>query len=226
MAYNGLFEVGSEKAVDAYVRGLDDPDGAVRETSVRGLLRQPGDTTTEELLASLRENPHDGTRVQVPLIVGLTGDGTAVEPLEAILEEEQDQVVAVNIELALARLGDAEQREELIRRLRDPRVGVRLKAVRDVAYVGDGTVAGSLAPLLDDRQEAFRTGVSTNLRQGRICDAAVISLSQVFGAPFSFDVGRITAIFNDEEIEEVRRFMRSQPLPGSEGEGGNLNRGG
>ncbi len=111
-----------------------------------------------------------------------------------------------DISLAMARLGDQQHRQELIRRLTATDEAARVDAMRDVLYVGDPRLARYFRPVLEDRRDAVVISPPHEpLVTARVCDVAVQTLAGL-GVKFSF-AAFPTRRFKEMEIQEALRMV-------------------
>ena len=115
----------------------------------------------EGLIDALNYQEDHNIRLAAASALGTMGDGRAVEPLIAALDDERgvNEVAA----LALGEIGDLRAVEPLTKTLGDENWEVRSSAAKALGKIGDGRAVDPLVNLLGDRNENVRWHTSQAL---------------------------------------------------------------
>ncbi len=187
---------------------LSDEDESVRIRALQSLRSR----YTSSILPRLGENlvnKDPAIRGGVARLIGRIGDTSAMRPLYSRIEEETDVDASKQMKLALAKLGDADMKDEFASLLDTPTSDGRYQTIRDLKYIGDSKLARRLLPALSDTGNAYQIGHPDEPpKYARVCDAAVNLIAKWFDRPFSFEVGDLK-IYSEEEIAEAERFLKS-----------------
>lgn len=132
-----------------------------------------GKPVVEPLIGALKDS-HEALRVKAAEILGKLGDREAVEPLIAVLSNDEDVLVRIWAAIALGQLGDTRAVEPLINSLTDNEPAgmwgrVCEYAVESLGQLGDRRAVEPLLVFLSDGWQHLR--LSAAIALGRIGDA-------------------------------------------------------
>jgi HEAT repeat protein len=182
---------------------LSDPNATVR--SVAGnLIGQCRDhDNAPDLLHALEQQKEPSIR---SALVGQLGVAGGKEQVPVLRQLRGKPDVSAAASLALAQLGDADERQKLIDRLQDPDPQVRTNALRDCMTVRDPELAAWFGPALEDFRDAVPiTGPHEGpMVYARVCDFAVLVMAQL-GYRFSFPVG----FLERRPLEQIREARQA-----------------
>ncbi|UCD62545.1 MAG: HEAT repeat domain-containing protein [Candidatus Zixiibacteriota bacterium] len=200
----------SDAGVPGILAGaLSDADDDIRSFALQALQTVYNESVLNELVVNL-ENDDADIRGGAALLIGNIGQTSAVESLAKRIELEEDEGAKRSMKLALAKLGDSETQDEFAAGFDVPDSRVRLRAIEDLRYIADSRLAPRVAPALEDHGEGYLVSEKTepDPKRGRVCDAAVNLVAELFDNPFSFETDEFK-IYSDEEIDEARKFLES-----------------
>jgi HEAT repeat protein len=141
-----LEAIGSDKAVDALIRALNNPEAQVRSAACYALGAIGSDKAVDPLIRAL-DDPEVGVRRGACYALGAIGGDRAVDALLQALDREEDSGVRAEIYKALGKTGYAKSIDKLVERgLREP---------EDWAYSKACEALGKLLllPELDQRRQ-------------------------------------------------------------------------
>jgi len=141
-----LQAIGSDKAVDALIRALNDPEAQVRRAACYALGAIGSDKVVDPLIRAL-DDPEVEVRRGACYALGAIGGDRAADALLQALDREEDSGVRARIYEALGKTGYAKSIDKLVERgLREPEDGVYSEACKAL---------GKLLPLseLDQRRQ-------------------------------------------------------------------------
>jgi HEAT repeat protein len=155
-------------------------------------------------LEKLLEQKQD-PEVAVSLIrqIGIAGDQNSIRKL-ARFKQDPDPEIAHAARAAIARLGGASERSEIVTALSAVDRQERVQALRDCQYIGDKTLVRHFGPVLDDRSD-FMVITPPHVEPvevARVCDIAVQTMAYM-GLRFSFSA-EILKRRTPEEIAEAK----------------------
>jgi hypothetical protein len=200
-------EIRGDEAVLALVRGLDDGEFDVRKTAVNLLRDVNGPVAVPRLRELLSQSPDEWVRGNAALILGKLDDSGAVPLIRERIAAETDTEAARQMRLAVARLEDGKEREDVLKRISGPDARDRYKAIDDIEYVGRTDLLVHLLPLLSDTREVRNVGTEPFPVRHRVCDRAVEAVAAVGGKPFPFPVG--ARVYSPEQIQAARDRIRA-----------------
>jgi HEAT repeat protein len=141
-----LQAIGSDKAVDALIRALNDPEAQVRRAACYALGAIGSDKVVDPLIRAL-DDPEVEVRRGACYALGAIGGDRAADALLQALDREEDSGFRARIYEALGKTGYAKSIDKLVERgLREPEDGVYSEACKAL---------GKLLPLseLDQRRQ-------------------------------------------------------------------------
>jgi len=187
---------------------LSDSNASVRSLA-GNLIGQCRDRqNAPDLTHALEQEKEPATRRALVGQLGVAGGPDQIPLLRRLTRQPS---VAGAAWLALAQLGDAQARRQLIERLQDPDAQARTGALRDSIAVRDAQLAAWFGPALADWRDAVPI---TGPHEGptvyaRVCDFAVLAMAQL-GYRFSFPVEFLERL-SLEQIEEARAMVDAMP---------------
>jgi hypothetical protein len=199
-------EIRGDEAVLALVRGLDDDEFDVRKTAVNLLRDVNGPVAVPRLRELLSLSPDEWVRGNAALILGKLGNAGAVPVIRERISVEPDPETARQMRLAIARLEDGKEREDVVRRVSGPNARDRYTAIDDFEYVGRADLLVHLLPLLSDTREVRNVGTEQFPVRQRVCDRALEAVAAIGGKPFPFPVG--ARVYSPEQIQAARDRIR------------------
>jgi hypothetical protein len=207
LAVSLLARMDGPAAKTGLLRALDDENQMVRAVAARGLHQHCSRADVPVLVDLLHKHDDDYVREQVALLLGKLGEQAAVQPLRKQFAGEGYPDAKHAMSLALARLGDAEQRQAYLARLAQNDPAVRVAALEDLPYVNDRTLAPYVVPMLDDPRDAKNVGPSHGPFWIRVCDVAVNSLDVLLDQPFPFKV-EFAKRYTQAELDQARAKLK------------------
>ncbi len=211
IALYSLGEVGGEGSAEALAAATLDPMPVVRGVALRGLLARPDPAALPAVLSAYDRSPEADVRFHLARVVGLMPDGSvSLATLRARRAHELYALPREGLLVALARLGDPDAREEVLRVLAAlPERPARKRWLDHVEYVGQPWVLSGLRPFLDDETPALRIGadgIPDVPEYLRVCDLAVNLVATIGGAQLSFAVNRMT-LYSPEQRAEAKAWL-------------------
>ena len=194
------------QAGEILASGLSDDDVNVRSAAASQLMDDPPENSKTALLNTLSRKTERSHQIPEMLALGagfLPGDDT-VEVLKGLLSEGDD--LAENAKMALAKLGDQECKNNIIRELSDDNSFTRYNAVKKLEYIDDSGTFQHLVKLLGDRAEAVNVGTSYRSKYRRVCDQAVDSIISLLELDTPFETS-ITKIYSDSELLKIKQLI-------------------
>jgi hypothetical protein len=154
-------------------------------------------------------SPDEYVREQLALLLGESGDVSKIQLLATRMRSEKDAHVRHAESLAMARLGDADNRSHLIQRLTHTDPAECVEALRDLPYVNDISLLKHVVPLLDDTRLGLNVGPSHGPYFIRVCDVAVNISNQMLGGRFGWvePVKR----YSPQELNEAKSVLSAIP---------------
>ena len=139
-----------------------------------------------DLLNLLKQRPDAEVTRAVILQIGRAGTDAHIRDLRPY-RLHADAEVAHQASIAMARLGDRQERQKIVGSLASADPQVRVAGMRDCQYVGDKELAKHFAPLLDDFRD-FMVITPPHIEPivvARVCDITVQTMAYM-GFPFSY----------------------------------------
>lgn len=201
-----LDRIAGREAAPLFAGRLGDVDPGVRADALAGLRQRPDGRLVPDLLSLLDESPHSNVREELPLIIGLCGEPSAIPTLQEQLAREADSEVKESIRRALARLGEPGARQELLAQLEAPESETRYEGLLDFEYIDAPGELHRLKPLLNDRAVALTAMIGDLEYQGRFCDLTINLLERMFHAQLPFETAE-RENYTDEQIEAAGRIF-------------------
>jgi HEAT repeat protein len=168
-----LGEIGDARVIEPLIEALKDVDPLVRTEAGRALIRVIENTREVEPLTKalrVRNSPFLEKTLEA---LGKTGDVRAIEPLNKILEEEDERRhIREKAVEALAEIGSPAI-ESLIKVLGDTYWQVREKAVESLGNIGDPRVVEPLIHELEDEKRNPVQGKAAEIL-GKIGDTRAV----------------------------------------------------
>jgi HEAT repeat protein len=141
-----LGAIGSDKAVDALIRALNNPEGQVRSAACYALGAIGSDKAVDPLIRAL-DDPEVEVRRGACYALGAIGGDRAADALLQALDREEDSRVRAEIYKALGKTGYAKSIDKLVERgLREPEDRVYSEACEALGKL-------LLLPELDQRRQ-------------------------------------------------------------------------
>lgn len=159
------------KQIAALIRDLGDEDKNKHEPAVKALVEWR-EAAVGPLIEALKdENPH--LRSHAAAALGLIGDKRAIEPLNEVLDnEDEDSEVCLRVTVALGKLGDEETIEYCISGLEDGDSDERSGSAVALGLIGDNRAVKPLIKALNDKDNEVRCYAAAAL--GEIGDAQAL----------------------------------------------------
>jgi len=197
--------------------GDDNPDLQAMAAYQLQVCNEP--ELAAEATAILENLDDDEMRGHLIMAIGRIGAAEQADVLRKIaIDTDKESSVQRDILLALARLGDARSREEIVRRLTDGMPGERFQALEDTIYIADPDLMRHFGPALDDYSPAVLLSSPEpdednpddpeDEQHARICDFAVLTMMR-HNATLSFEMVEIE-ILGEEQLQEAREYVRNQ----------------
>ena len=166
-----LREMKEQKAVDAIIEVLDEPDKNFLAFAFDALGRIGGDKSTNVLISYL-SNKDEFYRAEAAEALGESRDKRAVSPLILLLKDDNESVREESVE-ALGKIRDKRAVTPLINLLTDNNKNVRIKSAEALGKIGDKRAVNSLVKLLSDTDTLVRMKSVTAL--GEIGDRRAVT---------------------------------------------------
>jgi HEAT repeat protein len=199
-------EIEGEEAINALVKGLEDPDVNVRKKAIFLLHGFHSPLAIPGLRGLVSNSPDEWVRGNAALILGRLDDSDAIPILKKQLDEETNSEAAGQMRLSLARLEEGEAREQVLNRLSSENARERYNAIANLEYVNKARLMSHLLPLLQDTQEVMNVGTEPFPVWHRVCDRAVEAVSVLAGKPLPFSIGGRT--YSPEEIQQAHDLIK------------------
>jgi hypothetical protein len=193
------------------VQSLDDRDAEIQELAGFLLRVCAHRELLPELLEAIKKHATPRLRGALALQIGMVGGATEIPRLRAYKGRTTDPQLVSELNLALARLGDAEARSALIARLQSLDVMVRYHALQDCLYVQDRTLAAHFGPALNDFRDVVQLTIpeESPTVYARVCDVAVMVLANL-GFTLTYPAEDLVRHSN-AELDEARRIVMALP---------------
>jgi HEAT repeat protein len=219
VAARSLARIGSEAAVEALVRTLDNPSELTRLRVAENLDRV-GQPAVPPLVALLEEAP-DPERARAPYgpifasrILGGLRAQEARPALRTAARDGNNPDIRAQAAKALGSIGDTEDVPLLVEAAKDEQWPVRVQAANALGAIGDPTTIPKLEALIADREWWVRTASAGALvNMGRSGEDALVRL---LGSPDPYARDRAAATLEKRGI--TRRFVRQLALESRRGE--------
>jgi HEAT repeat protein len=193
-----LGAIGSDKAVDALIRALNNPEAQVRSAACHALGAIGSDKAVDPLIRAL-DDPEVGVRIEACYALGAIGGDRAADALLQALDREEDSGVRARIYEALGKTGYAKSIDKLVERgLREPEDGVYSEACKAL---------GKLLPLSEHDQ-----------RRQELAVTALIEASQNGHPRFRLEAAKVLVEIGSPHaaealeniLREVQRTIREE----------------
>lgn len=187
---------------------LDDDDPTARSVARSSIGRCSQKEVLPDLLKAMKKHGDADVRGALALQVGVVGNKRNIKDLEPFRAAADDPQLAHDVGLAMARLGDAGERDALLGRLVQDDPHVRTQALRDCQYVQDRDLARQFGPALSDDRDVVNIADPHEPPEfARVCDVAVQVLASL-GYELSFDA-RFLERRPDEQVAEARALVEA-----------------
>jgi HEAT repeat protein len=188
---------------------LDDPDPEIRDLAVALLGKCSYRPLLPNLIEASKKHPESGIRGPLALQIGIVGGKTEVPLLQSYYPTAKEPQLHRDLDLALARLGEAGARNRLIARIEDPDQATRYQALQDCIYVRDKSLAKHFGPALKDYRVVVRLTIPENAVQkdARVCDLAVMVMANL-GHVLSYP-GEPLQSLTEIQLEEARKVVEA-----------------
>jgi len=211
IAFHCLSLTDDEEILGIMANALSDEEKEIRTLAIQYLNSKHNRSIIESLIYNL-DNDDEIVRGGVAILLGNVakiGEAKAMDPLYKRSEIETNKEVERDMALALAKLGDSKMKDRFASQLDVPDSETRYRGIEDLRYINDKALAKRLLPALDDLGEAYLlTGKGApEPKWGRVCDAAINLIGELYDTPFSFEVSRYK-IYSAEEIQEAKEFLK------------------
>jgi HEAT repeat protein len=180
---------------------LDDDNVNVRLETAKAINKNPMPGVTDAVLEKLENSQEDVLKEFLALAAGKLPGEKTIEVLKRVEKAEEGQV-SENAQMALAKLGDTESKEAIVKDLSDALPRTRYDALEKFIYIGDPALASYAKRLLADKSDAAMIGIIRRPRYRRVCDQAVDTIVFLLNLITTFAVGK-DKIYSDGEIQEV-----------------------
>jgi HEAT repeat protein len=200
-----LAEVKGEEAVQALIDALNDPEQDVWNTALNLLHVTHSPGAVGPLSAFLAQSPHPRIRGEVARILGRMGASSALPAIKSQLGREEDREAAFKMKLAIAKLEDGPERQEVLSRLSHEDPKIRYKAIGELEYINEPTLVKRLLPLLSDEARVVNVGQERWPIWHRVCDRALEAVSSLTGKTFPFPTGN--RVYNAEQLRMARELI-------------------
>lgn len=207
LAVNALDKIGGAAAKEALFQALSDRSDLVRAFAARALHNHVGAGDLQAVIGQMRKHSDDYVREQMALLLGKMGDKTAVVPLQEQMKAETYPTAQHAQSLALAKLGDAVQRQAYLASLKQSDPVARAAAVEDLLYLRDRALALEARPLLNDKADARNAAPSHGHLMVRVCDITIDVLDKVLDHPFPFPI-EYAKRYSESEISAADGVLR------------------
>ena len=198
-------EIKGDEAIHALVQGLGDPDMNVRKQAVFLLHGLHGPIAGPRLREFVSQSPDEWVRGNAALILGRLNDANAVPLIKKQLAVEVNEDAAKQMRLAIARLEEGKDLEQVLNRLSNDNARERYNAIADLEYLNNTSLMSYLLPLLSDTREVTNVGTEPFPVWHRVCDRAVESAVMLSKRLLPFAIGGRT--YSPEEIQQARDLI-------------------
>lgn len=214
LAVHCLGAVGVSDAARAITAAIDDEDPSVAGaalTALGGMDLASMPDVAAALLARLGAPLEPVVRRCIPVTLIQGGATPDVEALRAIADAEQDPEVQDDVLLLMAKLGDADARDRVARRVAAATGREVQRWTQRFDLVQGPWLVRGLVAWLDREEQAKRVGVDgvPDVPESiRACDVAVALLVALIGARVSFAMGPFV-LYTPEQLDEVRDLVKA-----------------
>ncbi|MHC4598348.1 MAG: HEAT repeat domain-containing protein, partial [Planctomycetota bacterium] len=202
-----LGRIGDERAVDALLKRLEDPDREVR-IRARYALREIGSGVFDAALPLLnRDDPE--LRVAGVVILAVCKRPEAVTALTRVLAEDGEEEVRCRAAEALGEIGDPGAIEPLLEALGDEKRRVASNAAEALAQIGSEAIS-RLEERIENESGQRRFYAVLSLARMRV-PQAIEPLIEAMGhddADFRRDASRALSLWGEPVLEPLREALR------------------
>lgn len=201
------------KGLALLLDALKDDDLSVQMVAVEVISKRPFSHIVSDLQHVLMEIEPE-IQAEIVLLIGLADDKTQKDFLGNLLPKAQrqnEEELSQNIVLAMARLGDSEAQQQIIRKLQSEDVADQRDAIEDLEYINDAKLLVHLKPLLNDTTDAMDIGKTPKNFYLRICDLAVLCVQKITKFEFSFVTTRGRQFTKEERCEVALHIKGAIP---------------
>jgi HEAT repeat protein len=184
--YAGCVALGEARDVTS-LKGIqrlrNDPDARIRLAAAFAAYRCGDMNAGRELVATLNDHPDEKVRADAAYLIGELGEPKALKRLRIALGRESSGYVVVHIESAMAKLGDEDRLDKLVRyALKSDAVTVLL-ALQTLVELAEAETRGTLEYRLHSEADYLQTRLIAARGLGRLgvnegYDLARASLTQ------------------------------------------------
>ncbi len=185
---------------------LDDDNVNVRLEAAKAINKNPKPGVTDAVLEKLQNSQENVLKEILALAAGKLPGEKTIEVLKKVQKSEEGQV-SINAQMALAKLGNSEAKEAIVKELSDPLARTRYDALEKLIYIEDSALATYARRLLHDKADAVMIGVIRRPKYRRVCDQAVDTIIFLLNLSVTFRVDK-GKIYDDREIQEVDKKSR------------------
>ena len=173
MAVSCLTRCNAPTAGDLLLKMTGDPSGAVSAAAAQALLEIKNLPPAEAMLTALKQRGDPLVREFLYRALGKTHGAQSLEPLRALLMQEQDTEARTSALAAAAKLGGGLERNLLLRQIEktEPEDAMRMRDI--LLYVADPKMAAGMLPWLSDERSVIRIGADAQSKSARMRDVAV-----------------------------------------------------
>ena len=202
-----LEAAGGPAASKGLMKALNDRTETISAAAARALVNHYAPEDMAEIRRQLSEHPNEVVREHLALLLGKTNSKENIPVLMARKAAEKDREVNHAAHLALARLGQPAEKQEIADLLLNDDPKTRVDTLRDLPYVNDRGLLAKALPLLDDLRLGLNVGPSHGPYYIRVCDVVVNIMDEMLNHPFSFKMG--LRRYSPEELAEAKAIMAS-----------------
>jgi hypothetical protein len=197
---------GGELASVTALKKLYDTDDDVVVQSLQVLRKHPPAGYEAELLKAFTGLQTTGVRENLPLVAGRMAPKIDPGPWKQLWQRERDPGVKESLMVGLARMGDAQAREQFVKEVNAARGQDVVRWLEHCKYMEDRWIVREMMPLLNRTDVAFELNPDgKNKWPMRVCDLAVKAIVELTKEKPKFPAQRPSQ-FMPAEIEETRQI--------------------
>jgi hypothetical protein len=194
----------------AVISLLDDEEPTIHAVAMGDLAVCFQKEIAPDLVAVLKKGQNAELTAALIRQIGIAGDSANIGDIVAY-RTDRDPTVAHQTSIALAKLGDGKERNQIIADLGAAEMNTRVGALRDSQYVADKSLAKYFGPALNDLRD-FLVITPPHVEPrvvARVADVAVQTMAYM-GFTFSFEAQFLTR-FSESELQEAKRKATALP---------------
>ncbi|HMA96266.1 MAG TPA: hypothetical protein VKP30_26445, partial [Polyangiaceae bacterium] len=190
-----------------FLRRLSDSEQETHDFAAAQVSRCHYRSLVPDLIRAGNAHTEPAERGPIARALGQSGTPAEIPVLKQWRSESHSGQEVHDIDLALARLGDAPARAQLARDLREGSAWTRVDALRDCLYIADPSLVREFGPALKDRTDVMALSIPENppILYARVADIATSTMLQL-GIRLSFSMDPLRRL-DETQLEEAEKYV-------------------